>query len=680
MSSLAEATLRAAAARARVTSEHERRAGGVVPTPVAVAAHALARVDALLRDTLGEPEGLASARVRVIDPAVGTGVWLAALLDHTRTTGTRAALVGIDVDPAAVRDTEVLLAATAAAQGASLALHAANTLALGAAPGDEAAERVRVIVGNPPWATRSRSRGEALSDAWLADFRREADGTPLAERRAGVLSDDYVRFFRWSLEQARTAVHGAVVCLATNASFLDGPVHRGMRAALLAGFDRIEVLDLGGNALLSRGMARDENVFGVRVGASVTWAVRAPRARTAPTIVAFGRLLGTRAQKLSALGDGAIRMTEHVPSAPWFRLRPLCAVTAETTAAGFSLADAFPFHREGVQTNRDALVVGHSREVLEARLAALASGALRVPRSRHLDPEQVARVAARALEQGPNIAELAYRPLDRRLFIALAPLCHRPRPELLCALAHAPRALLAVRKERGSAAFNLFGVTLGPADACYLSTRSSCRTRVFPSRGPSGEDNLTPRVAARLALLVGRPVCAEDVIGYALAVLGSPRFRARNEAALKLDYARLPWPPDGAFFTRALAIGTRFIDALWSPPSASHPFEVATDEAEDAPLSLRALRYEATTERVVCGERPLLCAVRPAWWGAQIGHHLLRVSALAEHARPAPPKLRDLIEVLARAAAWHTAESEADALDATYQAAVAQSPRAVRQG
>ena len=80
MSTLAEATLRAAAERHARTSGLERRAGGVVPTPAPVVHAALARVDALLKSELGVTAGLASAEVQVIDPAVGTGVWLAALL------------------------------------------------------------------------------------------------------------------------------------------------------------------------------------------------------------------------------------------------------------------------------------------------------------------------------------------------------------------------------------------------------------------------------------------------------------------------------------------------------------------------------------------------------------------------------------------------------------------------
>src|SRR5690606_15742527 len=85
----------------------------------------------------------------------------------------------------------------------------------------------RVVLGNPPWASRSANRGAREVEALLEDFRRDGTGARLVERKLGVLSDDYVRFFRWSAEVVRRAPGGGIVALVTNGSFLDGPVHRG---------------------------------------------------------------------------------------------------------------------------------------------------------------------------------------------------------------------------------------------------------------------------------------------------------------------------------------------------------------------------------------------------------------------------------------------------------------------
>ncbi|HEX5659579.1 MAG TPA: type ISP restriction/modification enzyme, partial [Polyangiales bacterium] len=434
---LGDETARAAERRAAVGDRARLRERGVVATPLTIARYGVARVDALLRE-LGV--SLASERVVVIDPAVGTGVWLAALLEHTREAGCKAQLIGLDSDPHVVDQARLLLDPEAHAQGAPLQLRCVNTLELADPFPDRS--RVRVILGNPPWAARSLSRGGALSDAWLAEFRREPDGTPLEERRIGVLSDDYVRFFRWALEHAREAESGAVVCLASNASYLDGPVHRGMRAALLRAFSRVEVLDLGGNSLLSRMSARDDNLFGVRVGAALTWAVRPPKPSARPLAqVVFGNLRGSLAEKLKALETGQPAFASYDVGAPWFRFRP---APSAALPAGFTLHEAFPFHREGVQTNRDAIALGRTREELEERAHAIVRGELELPAQRHFDPERARRSLAAAFERVGTLPllPLAYRPLDDRFLLALSPLCHRPRPELTRAMNYAPSSLL----------------------------------------------------------------------------------------------------------------------------------------------------------------------------------------------------------------------------------------------
>ncbi|MDB4972463.1 MAG: putative helicase, partial [Myxococcaceae bacterium] len=573
--------------------------------------------------------------------------------------GARSRLLGFDTDPGALATVQELLAPEARRQGAGLELTCANTLEL-AAPFAEGSS-VRVILGNPPWAARSLSRGGALSDAWLSDFRLDHEGRKLDERRAGVLSDDYVRFFRWALEQAREAQGGAVLCLATNGSFLDGPVHRGMRAALLKAFDRIELVDLGGNSLLSRSEVageRDDNLFGVRVGAAVTWAVRLPRhlhADEASAQVGFGALRGSLDHKLSALRDAPVPLTEHVPDAPWFLFRPTVRAPQR---AGFSIAQAFPFQREGVQTNRDAIAVAHTRAELEQRVWDLAQGRLHVPAQPHFDPARARSRLQAALERGePCIAQLAYRPLDLRWFITLPPLCHRPRSELLRAVERSSLCLLAVRKDRGRAPFNLFAAATAPADACFLSTRSSCRTRVFPSHAPDGSPNLSPAIRQQLEERVGREVNAPEVVAYALSVLGSPAYRAEQRAALQLDYAHLPWPRDAAHFASAVDVGRQFADVLahdGQPSTAALEVAVGVDRGE----RLRELVYQPAARQVTQSGRVILRQVDPSWWSARVGEQGLVQAVLRQ--RP-PVSVEQLVTALARAAAWVEAERHADA-------------------
>jgi len=666
-SALERDAIRLAETREATGLKSQLRAHGVVHTPLPLVRYALSRVHDMLVSQLALPNGLASPEVSLLDPAAGTGVWLASALAQTRGAATAPSLLGFDTDLHALDATRALLASEVAARGLSLTLRHENTLGLRCPWPD--AQHVRVVVGNPPWGARSLSKGLALSDAWLREFHHDGDGIPLNERRSGVLSDDYVRFFRWALQQAREAANGALVCFVTNASYLEGPVHRGMRGALLAAFDEIEIVDLGGNALLSRADAtHDQSLFPVRVGVALTICVRRAGPHPRHAAVSYARLRGSRNGKLAALTE-PLASTYFAPTEPAFRFCPQARVAAPAT--GFSLAEAFPFHAEGVQTNRDALATAATREVLIERLKAAASGALPLAASRHFDPGQARRRCGELLEQPDrHLARLAYRPFEQRVYVTASPPCHRPRPLLRRAVQHSTLSLLSVRKEPGAAAWNMFAVCRDMADSSFLSTRSSCRTRLFPSHGPDGAANLSEAVAQRVGERIGRLASSEELIAYALGTLGAPLYRSEHAAEFKHDYPRLPWPDDTAAFERSVAAGRQFVWLLCDA-SASHPdVWLKTQRAEHEPVRRKTLRWLAPHHLELAHGAEIGVGSQHAF-SAQVGHHAIVESAF-RGGREAT--IRTVLQACQRAVMWGEAEKAADS---AYRPATSVRPNAI---
>lgn len=599
----AEAARRRDAALAGRPAQRRRR--GIVHTPPELARFVAVVVDRAL-DGLGVAGGLADPALSIVDPACGPGAFLAACLAVAGGRGSSPRLLcGVDVDPAAVAQARQVLAEPARRAGWALSLSVANTLEEARAPAAVAPEGPTVVIGNPPWASRSDSRGGAVSERLLEDFRRDAAGRRLPERKLGVLSDDYVRFFRWACEVARTATRGAVVALVTSSSYLDGPVHRGMRAALLRWFDALDVVDLGGSALVARSGARDDNVFGVRPGVAVAVAVRRPGAvETEPAAVRHAAVRGSRRDKLSRLAEAATRplpMRPLSPSAPFHLLVP--GERRRSPAAWPSIVELLPFHREGVQTNRDAVVVDRDRARLLSRLRRFAAGdrgddlAAALASRRHYDPA-VARAAVReALERDARPARLAYRPFDDRWFLPVSPLCHRPRPALLAAVRRSDLVLLTVRKDRGQRAWAHVGVTRHAPDNCWLSTRSSCRTRAFPTHGPDGRPNVDADAVAAWARRLRAPPGPRQTLCYALAWLSCAAYRKALHGELLLDYPRLP-PPDPATFERIVAAGERLASAFARPGRrAAEPVSVGHVVIDPGPS--RVVRARAEIDRLL---------------------------------------------------------------------------------
>jgi hypothetical protein len=576
---LERGVVEAGAAREEQLDRARRRARGVVHTPLALARFAVRAADTALRERHGLAGGLADPRVAIVDPACGPGVFLAAALAvaHGRPTRPRA-VWALDVDRAALGLARAHLAGPFAACGWPLALRHVDTLCAPDLLAEIAAGGVVAIVGNPPWQAGPRAAAADHLAPWLARFGREPDGSPLRERKLGVLADTYVRFFAWSLACLGRA--GGVFALVSNASYLDGLVHRGMRATMRRALDAIDIVDLGGNAMLAFGEKRDENLCGVRPGIAVTLGARRvggrvgrgasdpdePR-RATEARVRYAALRGSASTKLAVLArDAAIRPRPLRVRAPEYRFVPTRAVPSEY-AAWPSLAEAMPFHREGVQTNRDALAIDVDREALLARLRAFVAGHAASDlggarrRLRHYDPERARAAVSAALARDPDgtrgvsVVPIAYRRRDDRWLAPIAPFCHRPRPELIAAMRQAPLALLSVRKDRGHAPWAHAAVVRYVPDSSYLSARSSCRTRAFPARDPHGRDNLAPAVARRLSDVAGRAVDATAFIHYALAVLSAPDYRARFDPELHAGYPRVPWPQGAGAFEANVRAG-----------------------------------------------------------------------------------------------------------------------------
>jgi hypothetical protein len=571
----------AAAARDAGLTQGRRRREGIVHTPPELARFVARAADDLLRAELGLRNGLADASVALIDPACGPGAFLAAALAVAQGQGRAPHVVhGIDRDARAIEVARVVLCPELEHAGWRCRLQALDTL-VEVRPQQMASLAPYVcVLGNPPWVSSAQRRPEPWLDALLEDFRCDERGVRLEERKLGVLSDAYVRFLRWACEVARLARRGAVVALVTNGSYLDGPVHRALRAALRRFFDAIHVLDLGGNALLPRSGRRDDNVFGVRPTVAVVLGVRKPdRDEGMPATVRYLRLFGPLEQKLERLAEARVGASDWCSLDVDDRYQRFVPTTSarDDYASWPSLADAMPFHREGVQTNRDAVVIDEQRERLVARLRAFAEGdslpglgqaLLRLP---HYDPERARAAVRAALARDPDgtrgllLRPIAYRRFDRRWFAPIAPLCHRPRGALLAAMDRSGFALVTVRKDRGDRPWDHFGAATCAIDNCFLSTRSSCRARAFPTHDPSGRENLGSEVALAFAARVGRVIASTELCQYALAVIASPAYRERHDQALRIDYPRIPLPSDRARFEALSCAGSELAELLCRP-------------------------------------------------------------------------------------------------------------------
>ena len=135
---------------------------------------------------------------------------------------------------------------------------------------------IMCIIGNPPYSGESANKGDWIMGLMEA-YKKEPGGKEkLKERNPKWINDDYVKFIRFSehlIEKNGEGVLGFI----TNHGYLDNPTFRGMRWHLLNTFDKLYVLDLHGNSKkkeVSPDGSPDKNVFDIQPGVSIIIAIK----------------------------------------------------------------------------------------------------------------------------------------------------------------------------------------------------------------------------------------------------------------------------------------------------------------------------------------------------------------------------------------------------------------------
>ena len=230
---------------------------------------------------------------------------------------------------------------------------------------------IMCVIGNPPYSGESSNRSPWIMDL-LEAYKREPGGKErLRERNPKWINDDYVKFIR--MAEALIAKNGrGVLGFITNHGYLDNPTFRGMRWHLLQTFDKIYVINLHGNSKkkeVSPDGTADKNVFDIQQGVSIVVATKSGGSSAAEASVSHHDLWGGRKQKYEYL------WSERLDTAQWSNLKlhnrylmfdQIDHVLLDKYDESPSLNELMPHNGVGIVTAHDEFVVG-SREELVAK-------------------------------------------------------------------------------------------------------------------------------------------------------------------------------------------------------------------------------------------------------------------------------------------------------------------------
>ena len=402
---------------------------------------------------------------------------------------------------------------------------------------------VMVMIGNPPYSGESQNKGEWIMKL-MESYKKEPGGKlPLNERNPKWLNDDYVKFIRLAQDYIEKNGEGVIGFINPH-GYLDNPTFRGMRWNLLKTFDKIYTIDLHGNSKKKETCldgSKDENVFDIMQGVSINLFVKTGKKRKDELGKVFHKdLYGLRQQKYDFL-DGAtlgnVGYEEMSPKAPMYFFVPKDFGLEEEYNKGFKVNELFNIFNVGVVTSNDAALVNSDANKLR---------------------NNVERISTKDYDKGLE-CKFAYRALDNRILYYDEGLIERARKDIMGHLLTPGNIAMVVGKQCVDDWKYNYIATAGRLGAGYVFPLYVYKANMGQEeRVVNFNKELYDRIAQGLNYLpcyddnilvdptseYNGVLYPQDLFDYIYAVLHSPSYRERYKEFLKIDFPRIPYPTD----------------------------------------------------------------------------------------------------------------------------------------
>jgi predicted helicase len=412
---------------------------------------------------------------------------------------------------------------------------------------------VMVMIGNPPYSGESQNKGKWIMSL-MDSYKKEPGGkTQLNERNPKWLNDDYVKFIRLAQDYIEKNGEGIIGFINPH-GYLDNPTFRGMRWNLLKTFDKIYTIDLHGNSKKKETCPdgnKDENVFDIMQGVSINLFVKTgKKAKDELGKVYHKDLYGLRQSKYDFLDDATldnVGYEEIIPLAPMYFFVPKDFGLEEEYNKGISVVDLFSLTNVGVVTANDKVLIDQDKNALCAN----------VRDNYHIEISN------------SYISKITYRPFDNQYIYFDSKLIERSREKIMSHMRHEDNTALLVGRQGQVCGNNIWNLAYTAKGIVDFNVFYRGGGNVFPLylyKENMGEEerivNFNKELYDKIAKGLNYLPCYDDNIlvdpisdyngvlypqalfDYIYAVLHSPCYRERYKEFLKIDFPRIPYPTD----------------------------------------------------------------------------------------------------------------------------------------
>jgi predicted helicase len=391
---------------------------------------------------------------------------------------------------------------------------------------------IMIAIGNPPYSISSQNSGEWITNL-VGDYKKY-----LNERNIQPLSDDYIKFIRLGQYYINKNGEGILAYISNN-GFLDGIIHRQMRKSLLEEFDKIYIVNLHGNSRRKETApdgGPDENVFDIMQGVSINIFVKTKTEKKSIADVFYKDIYGERKHKYNALDNSSLKTTKweklDLVEPYWFFVPKDFSAEMEYKK-GFALDELFQLYKTGVATGKDDVLVNNDSYELAKKCHEFFNIEL----------------------NKDKVRPYCYRPFDLRFIYYDTAVVQRHREPLMRHLQQHNIALISTSQNRQLSTHYNFAVN-HIVDRHYLDS-SADSAGVFPLYVYQNEQrliNLNKSILEKLESITGT-VPEIEIFDYIYATLWSPQYQKAFKEFLKIDFPRIPYPKDVDIFHRLASKG-----------------------------------------------------------------------------------------------------------------------------
>jgi predicted helicase len=490
---------------------------------------------------------------------------------------------------------------------------------------------IYVVIGNPPYNARQVSYNDLNKNRQYPSIDQRVQSSYAVDSRASnktALSDPYVKAFRMASDRVLERGEG-IVCFVTNNGFLDGIAFDGMRMHLRKDFDRISIIDLGGNVRKNPKLSgTTHNVFGIQVGVNIT--MMEHHADRADGYVRYTRMdeFWTRRQKyheLERLGDAFhcdyTDITENSKNLwltdgmadDWDEMIPLGTKEAKT-GRGDALFSLFSLGndsgREAWQYHFDKSVARHFCSLFAQRYNEQVDSFRRSrEHGTQFTPNEDEAYIKWTRNSKRDLSRLRYAIFDDR---RLGVIQFRPYTKMWThfgkifnkEVAHVERMFpldgssncaIGVKYIGMDSPFHALCVMYGPDIQC-LPNGQFLPLYVYNEDGTNRKDNITDWGLEQFqSHYKEASITKLDIFHYVYGILHDPAYRTKYAANLKRELPRIPFAED---FKKVAETGKRLMDIhvhyedqpeyqlteLWSLPKGYiHPYGLEVTSVDQVP-------------------------------------------------------------------------------------------------